>query len=82
VELHTLASLNLRLKDLEGSVTRVHEKRRLLFEESTQSQISTSILKYTTIKRRRSYLSGGVTEDALDVAVLHQPWGLSLYIPP
>ena len=28
---------------------RSHEKRRWLFEETTQSQISTSILKYTTI---------------------------------
>ena len=28
---------------------RSHEKRRWLFEQPTQSQISTSILKYTTI---------------------------------
>jgi len=33
-------------------VVRSHEKRRWLFEEPTQSQISTSILKYTTNKPR------------------------------
>ena len=31
-----------------SSFVRSHEKRRWLFEEPTQSQISTSILKYTT----------------------------------
>ena len=34
---------------LRVGLVRSHEKRRWLFEEPTQSQISTSILKYTTI---------------------------------
>ena len=33
------------------ALVRSHEKRRWLFEEPTQSQISTSILKYTTTTR-------------------------------